>query len=160
MLLEEVIPFIEKNYRVKADRRCRAMAGLSMGSEQTSVIGFTHPEMFTSLGLFSGFMRIDTKTPFYDCPHLRLLMDDPAYIRRHYDVFFRSMGSGDTYFPVFLEDREHLRTLGCLEDSNCIERVYEGLTHDWGAFRRGMRDFARLLFRNEAQGDLYADLPL
>ena len=147
MLLGEVIPFVEKNYRVIPDREHRAMAGLSMGSEQTSVIGFTHPEVFSALGLFSGFMRIDTKTPFYACPHLRLLKEDPGFIGRHFGVFFRSIGEKDVYLPVFLEDRAQLDALGILNKPFCHEHVYDGLTHDWGAFRRGMRDFAQLLFR-------------
>ncbi len=147
MLREDVIPFIEENYRVIADKAHRAMAGLSMGSEQTSVIGLSHPDLFGALGLFSGFMRMDTKTLFFSCPHLLALRDDPMYIARHFSVFFRSMGSADTYFPIFLEDRAHLDALGCLGKPGCVERVYDGLTHDWGAFRRGLRDFAQLIFR-------------
>ena len=147
MLLEEVIPFVEENYRVIADKKGRAMAGLSMGSEQTSVIGITHPQVFSSLGMFSGFVRMDTKTPFFSCPHLRALEHQPDYIRTHFDVFFRSMGSKDVYFPIFLEDRAHLDALGAGGFDGWHEVVYEGLTHDWGAFRRGMRDFAQLIFK-------------
>lgn len=57
MLLEDCIPFIEAGWRVRTDKWNRAMAGLSMGSMQTSVLGLTHPDTFGWLGLFSGFMR-------------------------------------------------------------------------------------------------------
>ncbi|MBP3656340.1 MAG: hypothetical protein J6K32_06555 [Clostridia bacterium] len=147
MLLEEVIPFVEANYRIRAEKSARALAGLSMGSEQASVIGLTHPELFGALGMFSGFVRMDTKTPFFSCPHLRALRDDPDYIRANYDVFFRSIGEKDVYLPVFLEDRRHLTELGCSDAPCWHEIVYDGLTHDWGAFRRALRDFAQLIFR-------------
>jgi len=148
MLLEECIPFVQENYRVLREKKHRALAGLSMGSEQASVIGLRHPELFGALGLFSGFVRMDTKTPFFDCPHLRALKGHPEYIGENYDVFFRSIGSRDVYLPVFLEDRRHLEALGVAGLPGVHERIYEGLTHDWGAFRRAMRDFAQLIFRN------------
>lgn len=147
LLLEDCIPFIERNYRVKPGKESRALAGLSMGSEQASVIGLRHPELFGALGLFSGFVRMDTRTPFADCPHLHALSENPAYIRENYDVFFRSMGSKDVYFHVFEDDRAELEALGCTQHPGYYERVYDGLTHDWGAFRRALRDFAQLIFR-------------
>lgn len=147
MLLEEVIPFIQANYRALPDRAHRALAGLSMGSEQASVIGLSHPEVFSSLGLFSGFVRFDTKTDFASCAHLQPLRDDPAYLREHYAVFFRSIGEKDVYLPVFLEDRAYLSALGADGFDGYREIIYPGLTHDWGAFRRALRDFAQMLFK-------------
>ncbi len=52
-LLDDVIPFVEKNYAVKADRGHRALAGLSMGGLQTLDVGLTHLDTFASLGVFS-----------------------------------------------------------------------------------------------------------
>ena len=147
MLLDECIPFVQQHYRVLPGKENRALAGLSMGSEQTSVIGLRHPELFSALGMFSGFVRMDTKTPFFSCPHLRALEHNPAYIEENYRVFFRSIGSRDVYLNVFLEDRAHLSALGILDKPCMHEKVYDGLTHDWGAFRRAMRDFAQLIFR-------------
>ncbi len=46
LLLQDIIPLIEKKYRVYADREHRAMAGLSMGSVQASMTVFSHPELF------------------------------------------------------------------------------------------------------------------
>lgn len=44
----EFIPFIEKEYRIKADKRYRAIAGLSMGGEGTFIYALHHPELFSS----------------------------------------------------------------------------------------------------------------
>ena len=147
MLLEEVIPFVEENYRALPDQKHRALAGLSMGSEQASVIGITHPQVFSSLGMFSGFVRMDTKTPFFSCPHLKVLEGNPGYLSEHFSLFFRSIGSADSYLSVFMEDKKHLEALGAHTFPGYHEIVYDGLTHDWSAFRRALRDFAQLLFR-------------
>ena len=45
---EEFIPYIEKTYRIKGEKRYRAIAGLSMGGEGTFVYALHHPELFSS----------------------------------------------------------------------------------------------------------------
>ena len=45
---EELIPHVEKKYRIKSEKRYRAVAGLSMGGEGTYIYAFHHPEMFSS----------------------------------------------------------------------------------------------------------------
>lgn len=45
---QEFMPFIEKTYRIKADKRYRAIAGLSMGGEGAFIYALHHPELFSS----------------------------------------------------------------------------------------------------------------
>jgi len=45
---QEFMPFIEKEYRIKADKRYRAIAGLSMGGEGTFIYALHHPELFSA----------------------------------------------------------------------------------------------------------------
>ena len=45
---QEFVPFIEKEYRIKAEKRYRAIAGLSMGGEGTFIYALHHPEMFST----------------------------------------------------------------------------------------------------------------
>jgi len=52
-LKQSVIPFVEKNYRVKAEPQYRALAGLSMGGIQTLYAGVRNTNMFSYLGVFS-----------------------------------------------------------------------------------------------------------
>ena len=49
----DILPFVEKNYRVRAERSGRAIAGLSMGGGQTLNIGIPHLDQFAYIGVFS-----------------------------------------------------------------------------------------------------------
>ena len=49
-LLEDVMPTIESKYRINTTPDNRAIAGMSMGGEQSIAIGFGHPELFSSIG--------------------------------------------------------------------------------------------------------------
>jgi enterochelin esterase-like enzyme len=53
-LVKDVIPFVEKTYRVYTDRDHRAIAGLSMGAAQTVVATNNNPGLFDYIGVFSG----------------------------------------------------------------------------------------------------------
>ena len=58
-ILTEIMPSIEKTYRVIPDARHRAMAGISMGGMQTAFIGLNHPEVFSTIGLWSSAVFVD-----------------------------------------------------------------------------------------------------
>ncbi len=45
---EELMPFVEKQYRIKGEKRYRAVAGLSMGGGGTFIYALHHPELFSS----------------------------------------------------------------------------------------------------------------
>ena len=51
---KEFIPHIEKTYRIRSEKRYRAIAGLSMGGEGTYIYAIHHPEMFSSACPLSG----------------------------------------------------------------------------------------------------------
>lgn len=149
MLLEDCLPFIEQNYRTKSGKANRALAGLSLGSMQTSQIGLSRPELFDYLGLFSGFMTVgvDESRAFADWPHLAPLAANPGYIKENYRLFFRAMGQEDRFFSAFASDSKACAALELAKLGHYVEKVYPGMTHDWGAFRRGFRDFAQLVFQ-------------
>ncbi len=156
LLVKDVIPYIENRYRIKADRKHRAMAGLSMGSVHTSITTFTHPELFSKIGVFSGFLHdilqgnelLDTmdRQPSEN-RHLKAL-DDKETFERDHDVFFRAMGDKDIFFEHFSEDDELLRQ----KDITCIRKIYSG-GHDWNTWRRCLRDFARIVFARQGEQD-------
>ena len=45
---EELMPFVEKKYRIKAEKRFRAISGLSMGGDGSFTYALHHPELFSS----------------------------------------------------------------------------------------------------------------
>lgn len=51
--VKDLMPHVEKTYRVMADRANRAIAGLSMGGDQSLRIGITHLEKFSAIGVYS-----------------------------------------------------------------------------------------------------------
>lgn len=148
-LLEDLMPFIERKFRVGTTKPMRAMAGLSMGSLQTSMIGFSHPELFSSLGVFSGFVSdMITGSPLdlaHDVPgdnaHLAILEDREAFAET-FAVFFRAMGDEDPFWENFAGDDRMLAEKNIPQ----IRRVYHG-THDWNVWRKCFYDFAQLIFK-------------
>lgn len=146
-LLEDVIPYIERRYRIGGARERRAMAGLSMGSLQTAICAFSHPDLFSHVGIFSGFLHDFLRGSELDMiergpgddRHLALLRD-PERFDRAFRVFFRAIGDADPFLDYFLRDDE--RCEGIRQD----RRIYPG-GHDWNVWRLCLRDFAKLLFQ-------------
>jgi len=54
LLLDDLIPYIDANFRTMVDQPHRAMAGLSMGGMQTRTIAMAHLDTFSHIGIFSG----------------------------------------------------------------------------------------------------------
>ena len=61
-LMKEVVPFVEKNFRVHAGREHRALAGLSMGGGQTLRVLTTHPDQFAYAAIWSAGIGRDGNT--------------------------------------------------------------------------------------------------
>ncbi|MBR3100001.1 MAG: enterochelin esterase [Clostridia bacterium] len=140
VLLKDLIPFIEGKYNVLTDKWHRAMAGLSMGSYQTSVVTMTHPEMFSHVGVFSGFLQFTRG----GVPETHLgILDDGKKFAESYKVFYRAMGTEDQYFDSFIKDDEMLKG----KDVTMIRRTFPG-GHDWSVWRRCIHDFLPMLFQD------------
>lgn len=137
MLTEEVIPFIESRYRTISDAEHRAMAGLSMGSIQTSIITLEHPELFQYVGLFSGFVQ-DPLAGFTE----HLVPEKLLRYKDRFKVYFRAIGDTDIFLRNFLSDDELLERHSITND----RRLYQG-GHEWKVWQHCFHDFYPLLFR-------------
>ena len=62
---EEFIPFVEKKYRIKPEKRFRAIAGLSMGGGGAFIYALRHPKLFSSACPLSGAMGELSYREFY-----------------------------------------------------------------------------------------------
>ena len=140
VLLADLIPYIEGKYSVLTDKWSRAMAGLSMGSYQTSMTTLAHPELFGYAGLFSGFLRATWPTEKPE-EHLAIL-EDPERFSQAFRVFYRAMGTEDQFWASFEADDRFLEGKGLK-----IRRETFPGGHDWTVWRRCIRSFLPELFR-------------
>ncbi|MDR0963814.1 MAG: hypothetical protein LBM60_04265 [Clostridium sp.] len=147
MLIDDCIPYIEANYRVATDKWSRAMAGLSMGSMQTTVCTLQNPEIFGSVGIFSGFIRTFGPWTEGKDPHLNAL-NDKEKLYASYKLFFRCIGSADSFIHVYHEETALLKEKGVLDGDwkAYCEKIYEG-GHDWNVWRPCVRDFLSMVFQ-------------
>jgi enterochelin esterase family protein len=123
-LRKHIIPFVEKNYSVRADRRSRAIAGLSMGGRHTQFVGFKSLDLFSSFGVLSAG-DVDTEKTSAE------FLNDPN-VNKKVDYLF--VGQGTT------EERPGTRTVvlhEALLKHNIKHEYYVGGDggHDWGTWR-------------------------
>lgn len=134
-LLEDALPFVEKNYRVLASAEYRALAGLSMGGMQSVSTAFEFPDKFAWIGSFSGAHAPDAAryAPF---------LNDPAKLNASFKLL---------WFGCGIEDSILARTVGHLALLNEKKVKHEWhLTdggHTWEVWRVYLGEFAPRLFR-------------
>ena len=122
---QDVMPYVEKNYRVIADRSHRAIAGLSMGGNQTLNIAIPHLDEFAYIGVFSSGLiggfggRVtaaaaapapqNSPSPWED-QHLSML--DNAGLKKGLKLVWFSTGKEDRLMPTTLNTVEMLKRHG------------------------------------------------
>ena len=138
-LIKDCIPYIDSHFRTIADNKHRAMAGLSMGGMQTKSITVAHPEVFSSLGIFSGgtITVDDTKNNPEFAKGLQLVF--VSFGSRELEN--RVQGFGDGTDPKV--ETEELAKSGV----NAHFYVSPGTAHEWQSWRRALYQFAQLLFK-------------
>lgn len=138
VVIKDLIPSIDANYRTLTDREHRAMAGLSMGSGQALQITMRHLDQFSYIGAFSGTIRnFDAKTT-YD----GVMADAASFNKRVHLLFF---GLGTAEEALLAATRE---THTALEKAGIRNVVYEsqGTAHEWLTWRRDLSEFVPKLF--------------
>ena len=136
-LTKEVIPTIEAQYRIAAGSRNRALAGLSMGGGHTIYTGFSHPELFSALGIFSPGLPRDFDTKF-----ATVFADSKNFNSKVKTVWVACGESDDTVnFAGVKRWAESLNTAGIPETFH----AYPG-AHAWPVWRVSLTDFLPLLF--------------
>jgi enterochelin esterase-like enzyme len=133
-LVSEVMPQVEAAYNVSRDKDGRAIAGLSMGGDQSVRIGLAHPELFSSVGCFSGnsdFIAAAIKRGQYDAAKAAL------------KVLWVGSGTGEgDDFVQTQSITASLRSRGFK-----VVGINEPGMHTWIVWHRDMVDFLPLLFR-------------
>jgi enterochelin esterase-like enzyme len=139
MMLTDLIPMVERTFRVATGRENRAMAGLSMGGAQTFGTALAHLDKFAYIGGFSGSSGgrggFDPKTSNGG------VFADAAAFNKKVKVLF--LGIGSVEGPGTRTFSEQLTQAG-------IKNIYyesPGTAHEWLTWRRCLKEFAPRLFR-------------
>ncbi len=140
VLIDDLIPYVDANFRTIPDQPHRAMAGLSMGGMQTHTITLAHLDTFSHIGMFSGG-SISTNE-----------ITDLAAFKEKVKVVFISYGSRELggnrgggrggFGGDPKANTEALQAAGI----NAHFYVSPLTAHEWQSWRRSLYQFAPLLF--------------
>lgn len=144
VLVKEVIPMIDRDFRTLTDRDHRAMAGLSMGGFQTFQTTMTNLDKFAYVGGFSGaaFLQPDTDVKeMYNG-----VWADADTFNKKVRLVYLSIGTTEPERMYASVNNFHstLEKLG-------IKHVYyesPGTSHEWQTWRRSLHQFASLIFKD------------
>lgn len=127
VLVDELIPYVDANFRTFADQSHRAMAGLSMGGMETKMITLNKPEVFSHYALLSGGVYA------------------PEDIKDHSKLKFVFISCGSKERPDGVKD-----SVIALKDAgyNAVSYISEGTAHEFQTWRRSLQELAPLLFQD------------
>jgi len=130
LMLDDLIPYIDANFRTIADQPHRAMAGLSMGGMQTRTITTAHLDKFSHIGIFSGGNIAPAE------------ISDMAGFKKKVKVVFVSYGSREN-------GAAGKTSVEALKQAGVNSVFYESpmTAHEWLSWRRSLYQFAPLLFQ-------------
>lgn len=143
----DILPLIEKRYRVRTGRADRALAGLSMGGAQTLNIGIPHLDRFAYLGVFSSGVFGLAGGPGANAGGARFeerhaaVLDDPK-LKEGLKLVWFATGRDDFLLRTSQATVEMLRKHGF---TVAYEETDGG--HTWANWRQYLRDFAPRLFQ-------------
>ncbi len=140
ILLNEIIPYIESNFRALSDRDNRAMAGLSWGGHETLQTTLYNLDKFAHIGSFSGalFFLKDGIDKAYDG-----VFNDADAFNSRVNTFFFGMGSEENFGSDLISK--------ALNDAGIRNTYYvsPGTHHEWLTWRRCLNEFLPLIFKNK-----------
>jgi enterochelin esterase-like enzyme len=142
-LLTDVIPLIEKEYRVYTDKQNRAIAGLSMGGGQSFFIGLRNTEKFSWIGVFStGLFGGIPESNFNLEQAIPGLLSNSAFFNERLKLFYISVGEQDPR----LEPTTKLINTFKQNNLNFDFKTFPGI-HEWQVWRVSLADFLPRLFK-------------
>lgn len=145
VMIEEVIPMIEVRFRTLPNRENRAIAGLSMGANQTMRIAMNHLDKFAYYGGFSGTSNYPSADAIDPANFLDGKFEDGKSVNKHLRVLFLSLGTTEPQpFPG------SIGAFRAMLDKQGIKHTYyesPGTAHEWQTWRRSLHQYAQLLFK-------------
>ena len=140
VLLNDLIPYIDRNFRTKSDREHRAMAGLSWGGHQTFDVVLQNMDKFAWMGTFSGaIFGVDVKTAYNG------VFADAEKFNKQIHYFYMNSGSDD-----FIKSEPLAKSLQ-QQGINVEFSESKGTGHEWLTWRRGLHEFIPHLFKGKVK---------
>ncbi|HEX9002478.1 MAG TPA: alpha/beta hydrolase-fold protein, partial [Blastocatellia bacterium] len=140
-LLKDVVPFVEKNYRVLPGNANRALAGLSMGGGQTMRVVATHPDQFAYVGVWSMGVNPQATADFEK--RNAAFLENSAKVNQQIKLFAITCGEKDTLaFAGSKNLAEILKKRGIKHDLQITPGA-----HTWINWRQYLNEYAQKLFR-------------
>ena len=136
----DVVKFIDKTYRTQANKKGRAIAGLSMGGFHSMHISKQYPDMFDYVGLFSAAImpNKDVKSPIYDNLEVKL----KTQFAKNPALYYIAIGNKDFLFQANNDYRK------MLDEKGYKYEYYEtGEGHIWKNWRIYLTEFAPKIFK-------------
>jgi enterochelin esterase-like enzyme len=143
-LMKDIIPYVEKNFRVEAKRERRAIAGLSMGGMQTLGVVMTYPDQFAYAGVFSAgiasFRPNTNAVEEFEQRYQKTLSDQKSF-NKNVKLFWFSIGAKDFLHKANEDAMDVMKRHGIRFVSNESEGG-----HTWINWRHYLSQFAPMLF--------------
>ena len=139
-LMRDIVPYVEKNYRVKANPEHRAIAGFSMGGYHTQMITNSNPGTFKYIGVMS--MGLFSELPGIEYSRDQHLAQLQALKNAEPKLYWIGMGKEDFLYRSIAKLLEIYDEAGL----NYLYRETAGF-HDWNSWRLYLAEFAPLLFK-------------
>lgn len=144
-MTQNIVPFIDKNYRTLTDVKNRAICGLSMGGGQSFYVGLESLDFFGSVGIFSSgiFGGIRTSGSGFDAEkEIPGLLTKSAEFNKKLDLFYISCGEQDMRIDYTKKAVETLK-------KNGLEIEFSSFPgdHEWQVWRKSLHDFASRVFK-------------
>jgi len=144
-LVEEVMPQVEKNYRVSKDRTQRAIAGLSMGGAESHITGLNHLDKFAWVASFSGAFVMWSSVRPPEPPAATFTKVFPslsAKANSQLKLLWIACGTSDGLNGINRQFKDWLKTKDV-----AFKDIETPGAHTWTVWRHNLTEVAPLLFR-------------
>jgi enterochelin esterase-like enzyme len=145
-ITQNIVPFIDENYRTLADAKNRAICGLSMGGGQSFYVGLESLDYFGSVGVFSsglfGGIRNPSGSTFDAEKEIPGLLSKSNEFNKKLDLFYMSCGEEDPRIEYTKKAVGNMK-----ENGLDIEFYSFPGGHEWQVWRKSLHDFASRVFK-------------
>lgn len=157
-ITDDVIPYIDNNYRTLSDREHRAIAGLSMGGAQTTYTALNNIDKFAWIGSFSGAFVLwpnaraensqggpgrGPQLLNLEAVEMQIFPDLNSSVNSELDLLYIAIGNDDFLFEANRQFKDWLKE----KKINFVDIDTPGYSHEWSYWRICLVDFAGRLFK-------------